>query len=363
MGALLEAAFATNGKIRDVERYGNTKAAAQRLLLEHLRERVTPAPADAMIKPTMLLKGAAEVWRIEKLESSTRHSANTRKVYASTLRRHIAGGALAHLTVRELKVSNIERALKGIGADSGPGAAKLARSVLGLVLDLCVRHDAIPHNPVRDLGHVEVSAKETDSQRNIKRAFTREERDQVVAFADADPTAQRRDLPDLIAFLAGTGARIGEACGLRWSAVDLEAGTAQLGALPVRIPGQGLQLQEQGKTATSTRTVRLPEWLVARLMARKVNAESNPWDVVFCSAQGKLRDTTNTTKHVRALLDAAGFRWATGHTFRRTVATLLDAAGTSGREVANQLGHVRPSMTMDVYMDRTTITESAASVL
>jgi integrase len=58
--------------------------------------------------------------------------------------------------------------------------------------------------------------------------------------------------------------------------------------------------------------------------------------------------------------NAAGFPWATGDTFRKTVATLLDAAGTSGREVANQLGHVRPSMTMDVYMDRTTITEAAA---
>src|SRR5687768_1000078 len=54
-----------DGRMRDVERYGGTKPAAQRILLEHLLERVTPAPADAEIKPTTLLRDAAEVYRAE----------------------------------------------------------------------------------------------------------------------------------------------------------------------------------------------------------------------------------------------------------------------------------------------------------
>ena len=74
-------------------------------------------------------------------------------------------------------------------------------------------------------------------------------------------------------------------------------------------------------------------------------------------------DTSNTTKHVRALLDAAGLEWAVGHTFRKTAATWLDEVGISGRQVANQLGHAKPSMTMDVYMSRRTVTEQAAAIL
>ncbi|SNR64581.1 Phage integrase family protein [Blastococcus mobilis] len=92
----------------------------------------------------------------------------------------------------------------------------------------------------------------------------------------------------------------------------------------------------------------------------------NEWDVVFCSATGKLRDTSNTTKHVRKLLDVAGFDGAVGHTFRKTAATWMDAdPNTSPREVANQLGHKRASMTMDVYwavsriLDRSSVDHAA----
>ena len=52
-----------------------------------------------------------------------------------------------------------------------------------------------------------------------------------------------------------------------------------------------------------------------------------------------------------------------GHTFRKTAATWLDEDGVSGRQVANQLGHAKPSMTMDHYMSRRVVTERAALVL
>ncbi len=354
-----------DGVVRTVERWAATKAAAPRILTEALRERVTPAPADAVIRPDSPVKDAAAVW-LSEMQENARLSINTRKVYASSLNRHVIGtkdhpSSLANLTVREVKVVGIERWLRGIGKASGPDATKTARSVLSGVLTLAVKHEAIPHNPVRDVGHVSVPAR--GSGRDRQRAFTREEREALFAFADGDPTAGRRDLPDLLAFMAGTGARVGEACGVRWADLDLDLGTAKLGSLPVRVPGAGLVLQPHGKTKDSSRTVALPAWLVSRLLERKVNAVPNEWDVVFCSALGKLRDTSNTTKHVRALLDAAGFEWATGHTFRKTAATWLDEDGVSGRQVANQLGHAKPSMTMDHYMSRRTVTERAALVL
>jgi integrase len=354
-----------DGVIRPVERWADTKAAAPRMLTDALRDRVTPAPGDAVIKPDSPVKDAADVWLTEMQENS-RLSINTRKVYASSLNRHVIGtrdhpSSLANLTVREVKVVGIERWLRGIGKASGPNAMKTARSVLSGVLALAVKHEAIPHNPVRDVGHVSAPAR--GSERDRQRAFTREEREALLAFTDADPTARRRDLPDLLAFMAGTGARIGEACGVRWSDMDLDLGTAKLGSLPVRVPGAGLVLQPHGKTKDSSRTVALPAWLVSRLMERKVNAVPNEWDVVFCSALGQLRDTSNTTKHVRALLDAAGLEWAVGHTFRKTAATWLDEDGVSGRQVANQLGHAKPSMTMDHYMSRRVVTARAALVL
>jgi integrase len=40
------------------------------------------------------------------------------------------------------------------------------------------------------------------------------------------------------------------------------------------------------------------------------------------------------------------------HTYRKTVATLLDKSGSTARMIADQLGHSRVSMTQDVYLGR-----------
>src|SRR3954454_17001820 len=122
------------GVIRPVERWADTKAAAPRVLTEALRERVTPAPSDAVIRPDSPVKDAAAVWLGEMRENS-RLSINTRKVYASSLNRHVIGtkdhpSSLANLTLREVKVVGIERWLRAIGKASGPDAMKTARSVL-----------------------------------------------------------------------------------------------------------------------------------------------------------------------------------------------------------------------------------------
>jgi integrase len=61
---------------------------------------------------------------------------------------------------------------------------------------------------------------------------------------------------------------------------------------------------------------------------------------------------------------AAGpWSWVTSHTFRKTVATRLDEAGFTARQVADQLGHANPSMTLDVYFGRHVVSSAVAAVL
>lgn len=61
--------------------------------------------------------------------------------------------------------------------------------------------------------------------------------------------------------------------------------------------------------------------------------------------------------------EADAFSWLTSHVFRKTTATILDDAGQSARQIADQLGHARPSMTQDVYMGRKAKNPAAASAL
>nr|WP_246066217.1 tyrosine-type recombinase/integrase [Geodermatophilus aquaeductus] len=66
---------------------------------------------------------------------------------------------------------------------------------------------------------------------------------------------------------------------------------------------------------------------------------------------------------MRRALDRAGFAWVTSHVFRTTVATRLDEAGLSARQIADHLGHTRPSLTQDVYLGHGVASPEAAAAL
>lgn len=67
--------------------------------------------------------------------------------------------------------------------------------------------------------------------------------------------------------------------------------------------------------------------------------------------------------HWREHRDRLGASETTFHSFRKYVATALDAAGLSAREIADYLGHSRPLMTQDVYMGHKATGSKAADAL
>lgn len=71
----------------------------------------------------------------------------------------------------------------------------------------------------------------------------------------------------------------------------------------------------------------------------------------------------NFGKQWREVRVDLGLPDVSSHSFRRTVATVLDDAGMSARVGADQLGHSRPSMTQDVYMSRGQVHAEVADVL
>ena len=164
--------------------------------------------------------------------------------------------------------------------------------------------------------------------------------------------------------MLGTGLRIGEACAVRTTDLDLEDGTLTVTGTVTRDPLLGLFIQERPKTDAGRRTIALPPQtleLLRRRLTRLPAAVDPP--VLFPSPKGLLRDPNNTSGDLRKALDRAGFRWATSHTFRRTVATRLDDAGLSARQIADHLGHSRPSLTQDVHLGRGTASPHAATAL
>jgi integrase len=89
----------------------------------------------------------------------------------------------------------------------------------------------------------------------------------------------------------------------------------------------------------------------------------NEWGVVFTAPGGGLRDPSNTQADLRVVFTAAGFNWVTSHIYRKTVATLMDEAGLTARQAADQLGHAKVSMTQDSYFGRKVARTGAADLL
>jgi integrase len=78
---------------------------------------------------------------------------------------------------------------------------------------------------------------------------------------------------------------------------------------------------------------------------------------------GTLRDPNNFGKQWRTAREELGVPEVTTHSFRKTIATLIDDDGLSARIGADHLGHTNVSMTQDRYMTRGRIHTQVADLL
>ena len=342
-----------DGHVRPVERYGRTMGAARDALATALRDRAN-VDASAEVSGDSRLASVAQLW-FSDFQRRDR-SPTTLQAYRDRLDKLIAPG-LGNVRLRELSVGLVDRFLRTVEAKHGAGTAKQTKTVLGQVCGLAVRYDALASNPVRDTSPISTKPKKPP------RSFTEAQGLQLLALLTYDDQAIARDIPAFIAIMLATGLRIGEACALVWSSVDLERHTLEVEANVVRITGNGLVRRPRPKTDASHRVLPLPGWSVEMLLARIEVLGSAPEYPVFPSPQGHLRDPSNTAADLKDAFRNAGFEWATSHVLRKTVASLLDTAGMSAREIADQLGHTHPSITLDRYMGRKSVSARGAQAL
>jgi integrase len=85
--------------------------------------------------------------------------------------------------------------------------------------------------------------------------------------------------------------------------------------------------------------------------------------MIFPSSTGTLRDPDNFGGQWRKVRDELGAAGVSTHSFRKTVATLIDDEGLSARIGADHLGHAKVSMTQDRYMSRGRVHPQVAELL
>ncbi|ADB31176.1 integrase family protein [Kribbella flavida DSM 17836] len=344
-----------DGRTRVVQANGRTPNDASNRLRQKLKERSEKARGGELTGLHRFAE-AADLWivKFEGMVESGSRSAGSLDTYRRQLTNHVLP-ALGQVRLAEATTPLIDKVIAAIKADAGAPTAKTCRSLISGVMGLAVRYGALTANPVREVERIEVGRKKKP------RALTAEEIVAWLAKLRADEKAVRKDLPDLSMFMLATGVRIGEALALMWDQVDFAAGQVEITHTVIRVKGQGL-LRKPTKSHAGERLLGLPLTTV-ELLRRRFTVRGRLDMPIFPDSLGGLRDPTNVRRDIRDARGDDALAWITSHSFRKTIATMLDDGEFTAREIADQLGHARPSMTQDVYMGRKLRNPRAASAI
>lgn len=169
-------------------------------------------------------------------------------------------------------------------------------------------------------------------------------------------TVQGHRLEALFTVALAIGLRPGEALGLRWQDVDLEAGTVSVRRALQRINSK-LQFEEV-KSATSRRHTTLPQVALEALKTHRLRQQEeqevlgDTWPntgLVFTSERGTPLEPRNAARLFQRMRRKAGLPYRRFYDLRHTCATLLLVQEVHPRVVMETLGHSQISLTMNTY--------------
>jgi integrase len=286
------------------------------------------------------------------LESLSTQAATTITGY-QIMARHLIE-LIGNIKLSELKVRDVDFALGKLAKRLSTRSVRLARMTLiqatrnAMVNDLVVRNVA------------DLTAVPTGQPGRPSRSLDLE---QALAVLDA---AQGERLWPYVAVSMLGGIRTEEARALRWSEVDLEAGTVAV-YRSVRRTGET-------KTEKSRRVFQIPEIavealreLVLKQAADRAKA-GTAWkenNLVFCTSLGGPMYATDVRMEFKRITEKAGLgRDWTPRELRHTFVSLLSDSGVPIEQIADAVGHSSTRTTEVVYRHQLRpVTRTAAVAL
>lgn len=268
-------------------------------------------------------------------------SPNTVSNYSQVVRLHLIP-TLGKLKLRELTAQHVDQLLKA-KVDQGFSKNYVARmrSVLGDALDHAERRRLVVRNEAR------LSIMPKCEPTPEPRTLTKEE---AAAFLSA---ARSHRLAAMLQLMVAVGLRPGEASGLLWEDVDLEAGTVAITGSMKRVSYPGRKGYElvRGSVKKSTggeRLIGLPAGIIPVIVAhrgrqeREREAAGSLWreqGLVFSSVTGRPLDPSNVRRAVIAVAKKAGIEGRVQpYTARHTAVSVLIDSGVPLDQVADLIG-------------------------
>ncbi len=272
---------------------------------------------------------------------------STRRSYESHIRVYLVP-TIGRIKLASLRADHLDVMYESIRRGDlrkapSPATMRRLHATLRSALETAYRRRLIPLNPA---GQVELES----APRKARGVWTPGELSAFLTYSAEDRLGAAYHL------IATTGLRRGELCGLRWSDIDLDAGTLTVAQQHVEV-GREIQVGAP-KTKSGARVVALDAGTVAVLRAHKAAqaAERLAWGpgytdlgLAFAREDGTPLRPEYVTKHFIKLSAEAGLPRIVLHGLRHTHATHALAAGVDLLVVSRRLGHSSLALTADTY--------------
>lgn len=321
----------SDGVTRRMLRTGVSNAAAIRALKEALRDRLTPV--GDVLTGDSTLDALAASWKAEML-ADEKLSDGTKLSYQGALNTILRG--LSGVRIVEATPAKLHRYIQAVAAKT-PGAARTARIVLKHMMAHAVYAGVLNTNPVDATKAVTPRKPNVKALRAADIAAIRDLFEAWDKGVDKYNRPRNGSVRDTMDMYAATGARAGEILALRWSDFDFSTDPPTVtlnGTVARNLDGKNV-IQDRLKTEKSWRQLELAPFVVPMLEERARRAYN---ELVFPSATGTPRWSSNLRRDWRAALEGTPYARVTPGAFRKAVATLL--AEEMGAEAArDQLGH------------------------
>lgn len=334
---------------------------------KRLRRRAVGATkAEAVAKLAELkaaegtaLDAASEHWTVREwlqiwLETEVKPTlrARTHEQYGQVVRKHLVP-SLGHRNLRQLTPTDV-RVYMQRKLESGLSARTVGNHhiVLRRALEIAYRYGYVEKNVARLVSAPRIVRYEAQTMSPAEmRVFL--------------AACQGHPFEALFVLLSATGVRIGEALGLTWRHVDLEAKSVRIERALYRTPVEAREdgamfMLSEPKTPKSRRTLAVPDGVMSVLRAHRARQLEhrlasevwlNEWDLVFTGEHGEPVSDRVVRYEFHELLKAAGItdRRIRMHDLRHSAATFMLAQGVPMKVVQEILGHSQMSITADTY--------------
>jgi integrase len=280
----------------------------------------------------MTIHELIEHFILTELCESNPKTMRTKQVYEHQLR-NVISPHWGSYRLRDVKPVQVEAWLKKMPL--APGSKAKTKGVMGIIFQHAMRYEWATSNPIRLVRQGSLSLQEQIVLEPVEIAALIQE--------------LRDPFSTLILLVSVTGLRRGELFGLKWEDIDFLQSEIRVVRSVVD------QVEGPPKTLASRRPVPMSQALAESLQAwKKRTSFSTPQDWVFASPANLGRrpywPDAVLKRHILPAAKRAGItKKIAWHSFRRTLATLLQHSGASVKTTQELMRHSSPVMTLGTY--------------